>query len=177
MNIINKIKILFFCFILFCCTSKIKAQENNCYRANTELEVKYSGENNYIAFNFESFNSDTIRSVDIMRLKTMSGYDYSEDFKRLYVEKNKAYLVKNNEKNELLDFDISNLEDYCRNLIGDYSLLACKMDSSLKITYSFFIKVNNQLMMTFYSNRDPKDLELRIIKEQWSYLDLFESVE
>ena len=96
MTITKGINFIFIFFGLFACSPKISKTHSECYRSDIESEVIYNGNDKNIQLNFTNFNSNSNKSIDIIRILLTSGYDYSENFKRVYLEDKKIFIYEKN---------------------------------------------------------------------------------
>lgn len=176
MTIIKRINFIFIILGLFSCSPKIRNTMPECYKSEIESEVIYDGDDKNVQLNFANFNSDSKKSIDIIRIISTSGYDSSESFKRVYLEDNKVFIYEKSGLKEATSINSDIFEKEFQNFTKKNILINCKKNSSQQNIYRYFVKVNNTLMMTFTSNDLIKNIDNSLISEELRYFTFFEDI-
>lgn len=180
MIIIKRISLLVLTLAITSCSSQNRMYNvkhfDECRKSNNEAETQYDGSNKIIAENFNDFNTSKDKQIDIIRVISSSGYEYSEDFKRVYVENDKVLISDSNGTKEASNIDYKSFKSYFEKTNNNFSLVNCNRLSSKKYVYRYFVKVNNKLIMTFYANNILENIEKSLINEELKYLIFFEDI-
>lgn len=102
MTTINRISVGLL-LILLCasCSAQFSRSKEdlNCSKVEIVSETEYFGDNSTIAKNFSEFNTSN-NSLDIIRIISRTGYDYQEEFKRIFVKNGKVYFIEDSDTEE-----------------------------------------------------------------------------
>ncbi len=175
MTITSPIK-LFFVFLLVSCSvqkSTIKS-DKNCIKINVEGDTNYARHNLLIIQNMKDFNFNSDKSLDIVRILNISGYESIESFKRIYIENNNVFIFENSILKKLSTSN--SIINFYNDLKENSIMVNCNINSSNKYIYRYFIKKNGKLIFTFYSNALASEIDQSLISQEFKYIDFFEKL-
>lgn len=176
MTIINqKNRVLLILFFCCSCSTQKETTKHSCLKVKVESETTYEGNNQIISNNMADFNSNTDKTIDIVRILSTSGYEYKENFKRIYIKDNIVFIIEYGIQKQL-SISPKILESEFLECNDLKSLVNCNVKSSQSNIYRFFVKKGNKLVMTFTANDLIKNIKDEIIKDELLYITYFEKM-
>ncbi|EJL65543.1 hypothetical protein [Flavobacterium sp. CF136] len=176
MTIIKRSKILFIAIIFLGCSTQKQSENDTCKKVNVESENEYNGDNQIILNNFSDFNSNSNKALDIIRVSSTTGYEHKENFKRIFVEDNKVFIIEDNKTTQEVDLDSKQLQEAFLKCNEIKSLINCSSKKSQNYLYRFFVKKENKIVMTFTANNQIKNIDSDLIKGELFFINFFEKI-
>ncbi len=172
------INFVFVLTLLSCSSSRVKTlgvNYNDCKIYEISTSTEYKGLTSDIAIAMRDFNNSS-NVVDIIRIKSASGYDIKEEYKRVFVANDKLFLDFNSTKKEIVTENLSEIINFFKSVRSKNIYVNCKNISSTAYDYQFFVKVNNELVISFSSNDKLEDINPNIISEELKIINYFEDI-
>lgn len=165
----------FFVILTSCSSKKNYIKEVKCYKLNTIHDTNYEDESDSFIYNqMKDFNSSENKTVDIVRIMREQSYNTTTYFKRIYILNGKGFLVDENKEIELSEKDYHSIKSVFETIENNNSAVFCFEDSSRKVSYLFFVRINGKLIMTFSYDRDLIYLDKYLAQKELKYINLFE---
>ncbi|WP_264550626.1 hypothetical protein [Flavobacterium sp. N2038] len=177
MTIIKRSKILFIAIIFIGCSTQKQSQNDICKKVNIESENEYSGNSQIILNNFSDFNSKSNKALDIIRVSSTTGYEYKENFKRIFIEDDKVFIVEDNKTIHEVKLNPKQLQEAFLECNEIKSLINCSSKKSQNYLYRFFVKKEDKIVMTFTANNQIKNIDSNLIKKELFFINFFEQIE
>ncbi|SEP32799.1 hypothetical protein SAMN05444671_0023 [Flavobacterium sp. CF108] len=176
MTIIKRNRILFIVIIFFGCSTQKQSKNDICKKVNIESEDEYNGNNQIILNNFSDFNSKSNKVLDIIRVSSTTGYEHKENFKRIFIEDNKVFIIEDNKTTQEANLNSKQLQESFLKCNEIKSLINCTSKKSQNYLYRFFVKKENKIVMTFTANNQIKNIDSDLIKEELFFINFFEKI-
>jgi hypothetical protein len=162
--------------IFFGCSTQKQSKNDICKKVNIESEDEYNGNNQIILNNFSDFNSKSNKVLDIIRVSSTTGYEHKENFKRIFIEDNKVFIIEDNKTTQEANLNSKQLQESFLKCNEIKSLINCTSKKSQNYLYRFFVKKENKIVMTFTANNQIKNIDSDLIKEELFFINFFEKI-
>lgn len=163
-------------FFISCKTIKKPEVSNQCHVFKERLGSEYKLDNEEYQKIVNDFNLENELDIDILRIESFTSYDYSENVKRVSITNNQG-ILKNNINSESIFISKIDINKQIEKNYKNFKYISCTSGGSSQYSYSFFVKMKGEIIMTFFSDVRLKELKKRQDIVELEFIELFENFE